>query len=146
MWNFEASYKYGDFSLHDCRITGIENNHGNIILNFSDGYWIIESNPQNPYNKTIKTGASSLTLVNARCEDIIFGGKKFSWNDLVQNINSGKWSFECNAECYSDNKSVYLGFVCVGKVYYTPNPECHIWFTFQELVYNWNTVHKGRRW
>jgi hypothetical protein len=146
MWNFEASYKYGDFNLHDCLITSIEDNHGNIVLNFANGYWIDASNPQNPYGKNTKTYTSSLTLVNAKCEDIVFGGKKFSWIDFCSNINSGKWSFECNDECYSDNKSVYLGYVRVGEVYYDPNPECNIWFTFQNLLYNWDAVHKGKRW
>jgi len=109
-------------------------------------YMIVESNPQNPYNKTTKTGTSSLTLVNANCADVVFGGKNFSWDEFCSRINSGKWNFECITECYSNNKSVYVGWVFVGDVCYTPNPECHIWFTFQDLIYNWNVIHKGRRW
>ncbi|MCL2235883.1 MAG: hypothetical protein FWB98_05535 [Defluviitaleaceae bacterium] len=87
MYEFQAQYKYGDFSLHDCRVTRIENDDGNITLYFVDGYWITKSNPQNLHNKTLKTGASSLVFGNANCEDVIFNGKNGSRRLSVSRFN-----------------------------------------------------------
>ena len=146
MWKFQASYEYDAISLHDCRITNIATNGSNIILNFADGYWISQTNPQNPYGKTLKTDASCLVLVGGDCKDIVFGGKKFSWDEFCSNINSEKWNFECITECYSDNKLVYAGWIWIGERYHQPNPECHIWLEFQSLIYNWDIICEGRQW
>jgi len=146
VWKFQAEYEYGAISLHDCHITSIVEKDNNIELYFADGYWLSEANNQNPYKKILRTDASCLTLLNANCEDIFFGGTKLSWDKFCSNITSGQWSFECITECYAGNKSVYSGWIWTEEGFYQPNPECNIWFTFQKLVYNWNNICEDRQW
>ena len=146
MWKFQANYKYGEISLHDCRITSIAESNGDIILNFEDGYWVTTTNPQNPYGKVLRTDASRLVLVGGSCEDVIFNGKKFLWDEFCSKINSGKWSYECITECYTDTKIVYHGWVWERKRSHQPDPECQIWLTYQSLIYNWNKIREDRQW
>ena len=146
LWKFQAAYEYSAISLHDCRITSITKNGDDIELHFEDGFWLCQENPQNPYKKTLRTGASCLTLLEAACEESIFQGIKFSWDEFCANINSRQWNFECITECYSSNRLVYAGWIWVGNRFYQPNPDFQLWFTFQGLRYNWNTIREDRSW
>jgi len=146
MWKFKSSYKYGAISLHDCKITNIIKHGSNIELHFEDGFWLSCENSQNPYKKTLRTGESCLILINANCEDVIFNGIRFSWDEFCENINSKQWNFECITECYREGKSVYAGWIWTEKGVYRPNPDCHLWFTFEEMIYNWNDIREDRVW
>jgi len=146
IWKNQEEYKYDKFSLHDCRVTSIVENDGNIELHFSDGFYICESHPENPYSRAHRTNAACVTLLNATCESIFHAGKKFSWNDFCSNINAGKWRFECLTECYADNRLVYEGLLHDKHGELNPDAGCNIWLTFQKIVCKWNIVCEQKAW
>jgi len=146
MWNFKSRYEYGAFSLHDCYVTGVVNNDANIELHFSDGYWISETNRQNLHEKTLRTDASCLMLLNANNEDAFFRGEKLCWNVFCSNINAGQWRFECNVAHYKDDKFVIQGWLSMGDHANQPYPELCLWFAHQGLIYHWNAIREDRAW
>lgn len=145
MWKFEAVDEWSTISLHDCRITGINTHDNNIALDFADGYWIVETNPQNPYNKTLATDENArLTLQQACCTKLTVDDQPADWPEFCTKLNSGIWEFECITESYKGGQCVYDGWLWFDSEPF--HRDCHLEFTFKSIVYNWNKLCEDRPW
>ena len=154
MWNFQAVDNWRTISLHDCRLTNIVKQNDNIILNFSDGFWIVETNKQNPHKKTLRTNDNSqLTLIKSACSRILVEEHKtfpavwreITWNEFCKNINSGKWEFECIRELYAySQECIYQGEIFSDKAPF--HVGCQIEFEFLKILYEWNIICEDRPW
>jgi len=144
MWKYEAVNNWGTISLHDCRITEITEIEKDIVFAFSDGYWIIETNTQNPYKKTLGTNSSSLTLTNAKCEKVEIDNKAITWSEFCLKVNVDKWEFECITESYSNNKCTYEGWIWFDNKPY--HLDCCLEFSIDRVIYNWNEIMEDRPW
>lgn len=144
MWKFQAINDWDTISLHDCQVTCINEQDNNISLHFTDGYWIIESNSQNPYKKTLSTNDSLLTFMNACCEKVKVDNKQMTWEEFYSKINSSKWKFECITENYTNRKSTYEGWVWFNKKPY--HLDCFLEFSYHDVIYNWNEICEDRPW
>jgi len=143
-------------SLHDCYVTKIIADK-DLMFEFSDGFWIVETNKQNPYGQTLRTDKSQIYFTEFDIDNIyIF--KKFSilrriirtsrievsLEKLISNINSGKWQLEIidefhkgsnvlfNTSLYLENRSKHM--------------ECQIIIEYKKMNYFWNNICEDRPW
>ncbi|MCL2779815.1 MAG: hypothetical protein FWD73_17630 [Polyangiaceae bacterium] len=65
-WKYRAINDFASICLHDCWVTHIGEQGNAIIFGFSDGFWIVETNVQNPYKRTLRTGKSKLAFLHGR--------------------------------------------------------------------------------
>lgn len=142
MWKFQSIDDWDAISLHDCRVTHISEQDNDISLHFSDGYWIIETNIQNPYNKTFGTNNSQLTFVNSYCKKINVDNKQIAWDEFCSKINSNQWEFECITESYINKKCNYEGWVWFDESPY--HLDCFLEFSYHNVIYSWNKICEDR--
>ena len=144
MWKYRSTNDWDNISLHDCRFTHISEGENDITFELAEGYWIWDTNEQNPYKKILGTDKSRLTLTNAAFIKAEVEGQAMAWEDYCLKINSGEWKFECINENYNDQKCVYEGWVWFhGEPYHF---DCRLEFTFQNAVYHWNKICENRTW
>ena len=144
MWKYKGMDQWDTISLHDCRITTICAKDKDILLGFAEGYWIVETNPQNPYGKTLRTGEAELAFTGAKCEKVEVDDKEMLWGEFCQKINSENWEFECITEEFQEGKCVFWGWVWAKG-----NPihqNCHLHFSFDHRIYHWNLILEDRPW
>jgi len=143
MWKYDAINEQSTISLHDCRITHIDEQNGNISFSFMDGFWIVETNAQNPFQKTLRTeDGAKLTLTNANCVMVVMEKKIIRWHDFWQKINGGEWQFECIHENYTAGQVKYDGWI-----WFKEKP-CHrnssLKLNYDDAIYQWNEIREDR--
>lgn len=145
MCKYKAIDEWGTISLHDCRITSIHEDGDNIICRFAEGYWIVETNAQNPYKKTLGTNDNAqLTLINARCEKIMVDEKEMTWEEFCAYINIDAWEFECITEEHAHQKCIYYGWLWFNEEPF--HRDCELHFNCQHVEYAWNDICEDRPW
>ena len=64
MWKYSEINAYPNIILHDCRIVKAWIENRDIVIEFDNGFWILEDNKQNPFGKTLRTGKSEIRFIN----------------------------------------------------------------------------------
>lgn len=160
MWKYSSKNDYPNIILHDCHVTKISVENKDIILEFDDyGFWMIENNKHNPFGKTLRTDKSEIRFVNCQLDSIsIYIFKVFHLfrkpvltnrieiplENLMYQINSGKWRFEFIDEYYACNEALFNGWIRFDKKPY--HMECQLQLLFEDMKYSWNRICEDKPW
>lgn len=71
-WKF-VSEDAGSISLHDCRISSMEESGADLFLYFEDGFDVTRDNPLNPTGRHRNTGPSAIVLKSWHYQNGVFG-------------------------------------------------------------------------
>lgn len=158
MFHYQAINEWDSISLHDCYVTKIQKQDDLLTFFFDDGFWIIETNPQNPYKKTLSTSASMLQFKNPQQANLsfckpetnkekLFAQKNapLSLDVLINRLDADEWACEIITENHSDWKHGWY----YGWFHFKAAP-FHIPFelslSFEEVRYTWNEICENRPW
>ncbi len=155
MLNYSATNDYRNISLRDCTVNDISQENDDVIFEFNNGFWILETNELNQYERTQCTDKSTLRFLNVNLEasDIyMFKPIRLSWARIntvrikikfpifCARINRGDWQFIFKDEVYDDIRAVFDGYIYskLKKRY----RKCQIVLENEGTVYSWNEGHK----
>ena len=144
-------------TLHDCKADRAYFENGILGFEFSDGFRITPENPESKLDTLVRTD-------NSRVDFILYDGdeadatvyvieknilkqdirKEWSVRKLVNDINSGKYSFEFLYQ-YVDG---YLRIVqcCLWSPKKPYFRECDLHLCIREVNYHWNRIIEDRVW
>ena len=140
-------------SLHDCRANRAELKEGVLSFWFEEGFWVIQSHPENPTGKTIRTGPSRVDYVlrDQDGDDVtaeIFTRLRWphalrtSWElpKLLQAINEKGWGLEFLYQYPG-------GWNRIIECWFWPkHKECMLKLDVQEVIYRWNDLCPEKEW
>jgi len=66
--NFTASNDYRIVSLRDCTVNDISQENDDVIFEFNDGFWLLETNDPNQFERAARTDKSTLRFTNVNLE------------------------------------------------------------------------------
>jgi hypothetical protein len=158
LWNYTSKNDWENMSLHDCRIMKISILDTDTVFEFNDnGFWITETNNQNPYKRTLRTEKSQLTLTNCHCITLKITERQWllskflrnkkvhiPWLDLCSKINANEYQFEFINEIHQKGLVRYEGILHSNNEPYSLN--CQLKFRFDEMVYGWNKIDENKPW
>lgn len=160
MWKYTAENDYPNISLHDCRISNVLIDKNDIVFEFDDkGFWIVENNSQNPFNKTLRTDKSEIRFKDIYVDftriyyyktyhlfkKAIFTKRiELTIEQFASKINNSNWKFEFVEELYAWSRAGFDGFVWFDKKPY--EYECQIRLFFNTMIYSWNKICEDRPW
>lgn len=147
MWNHVKTNAFPEIILSDCCVKKICLGDDTISFDLSDEGFLIERN-QIYYH----TGAAQVTFDGFNVEEsivkIIMNYKmlrrknieiihEIELENLMININSGKWKFTIVEEFYSP-----LGGFLIGRLYYKQKKMwCYLNLRFHNIRYFWNEIN-----
>lgn len=157
MLNFTASNDYRIICLRDCTVNDISQENDDVIFEFNDGFWLLENNDPNKFERAVHTDKSTLrfTNVNLEASDIymfkqirISGIRistvriKIKFPIFCGRINRGDWQFIFKDEVYDDIRAVFDGYIYskLKKRY----RKCQIVLENESTVYSWNQISEDR--
>lgn len=85
-WKFQSE-DWETISLHDCRISSIEQKGDNIVLSFAEGFNVERENARNPTGRHRKTGPSAVILEGGRFLEGAFD------RNVVESVRSADGTF-----------------------------------------------------
>lgn len=149
---FHCVNAWDTISLHDCDITKIEHSGKDLILYFTDGFWVGTNNEFNNESYTHKTDIKSrLVIENVGNIDALYAEEipeKYIYNPLIdaflQNINSGDWIFEVINEIHGKGKVKYEGYLRMDEAPY--NLAICFYLECEDIHYYWNNLLMDRKW
>lgn len=144
-------------SLHDCTAEKVYIREGKLVFEFSDGFWIFPSHPENPLGNTVRSDFSKVEYILDRksiedvmvyvFEETLFKKtvrKEWTLDELIKNIYCGKCRLELLYQ-YTDESSRLI--------------ECMIWsdrrpyhregiikINGAQANYYWNNLCADRTW
>ena len=163
MWKFTSENDYNNIILHDCVVEKVTLEGNDLVIEFNDnGFWIGEKNNQNPYKKLLRTEKSELRFVDFDIDNIdihIFKRYNFfrifhhvsrvdiSFEELISNINSGKWRFEFLYEYYAGVETLGAIFDCwINVTNKQKSYDCQIKLGCSKMIYSWNKIDEDATW
>lgn len=136
-------------SLHDCRVTHIKQFQQNIVLIFSEGFWLKADHPENKSGKIIGTDKSQVTLKQGKFDEILLQNDlnqslfdTISSEQFINKIISSEWEFEIIDESFQDHKVTYSGWVWFEREPF--HKDCQITCSFGEVEYCWCGLMEDR--
>jgi hypothetical protein len=159
---FENSCKnaYPNIILHDCIIEKVMIENEIITFEFDDsGFWIGADNPQNPYQKILRTDKAEVKFTDCDLDFSsvrVFKQKRFirktifttanniSLYDFASLINSGKYRFEFVDEYYASRSAMFGGYLRTERKPY--HVECQLEMRYTDMIYSWNRICEDRPW
>lgn len=162
-WKYSAINKNREISLHDCVVTRIAVDGGDLFFEFEDGFWLTRGNQQNPYGKTLRTGVSQLRVTSFEIETIFIHKirnlifrrgylkhprrTEVELETLVEYVNGGKWHLEFITEYHT----AWPGRVLLdGLIGPRPRRRSVSYIDFQmaiqysDMRYFWNEIRTDR--
>ena len=157
LWKHSDKNENNEISLHDCRTTQVLTKDNDLYFKFDDGFWILKSNGNNPYAKTLRTDASQLKLCNFDVSNIyvfhefhlfrrLISIKRVSLNleALMDNINSGKWELEFLYEYHTYHGVLYQ--CCIWSKRKPYHMEAQLIIDCESIEYFWNNLCEDKPW
>lgn len=147
---------YPDIILHNCLVTKMENNNGDLNIEFKDGFWIVGKSQYSGLEETVATDLSKISFVDCDFEDIkislfleyglfhktfIIRRKFISLEKLILKINSGEWKLEIIDEYYGYRSTLFNCAVHSRKKPYYLDCQIEIGY-YNDLIYKWNSLRK----
>ena len=124
---------------------------------FDDGFWISSDDERNPLKNTVRTDKSEVQIVHFDVSDIyIFKEHRIfrrlvstnrvslSVEQLMANINCGKWELEFINEYHSDRDVLYQCWIWMNHSPF--HIECQITLDCDKIVYHWNNLCENKPW
>lgn len=148
-------------SLHDCRITKVDENQDALLIYFDDGFWLLPDTVYNRENDPIRTGNALLCLNNAQVESLAIyrdsylnklfhtggiRGQKYVLDNekLTEVVNYKKYQLEIVDEYYYNSDLLFSGCM-LKKNNYTKNGFV-LSIRYDSWTYMWNDCDEIIRW
>ncbi len=157
MWRNSDENMQGFISLHDCRATAMAIHENDLLFTFDDGFWVSFEDERNPFNNTVRTDKSEVQIVHFDVPDIyifkelrifrrLVSTKRIclSVEQLMANINCGKWELEFIYEYHSDRGVLYQCWIWMNHAPF--HIECQIALDCDKTVYHWNNLCENKPW
>ena len=155
MWKYSSENDTDHILFHDSFITDIDIDGNDLILKFDDGFWLLDSNKQNPYGKILRTGKSQTRLSNFEIIDIylfsemnffrktlLITRKNISLVIFLSKIKSNIWKTEIIEEFFDKNNFIFYGFISEKK----HTKEIEFKTMYSKITYYWNEIKENREW
>ena len=120
-------------------------------------FWISSDDERNPLKNTVRTDKSEVQIVHFDVSDIyIFKEHRIfrrlvstnrvslSVEQLMANINCGKWELEFINEYHSDRDVLYQCWIWMNHASF--HIECQITLDCDKIVYHWNNLCENKPW
>ena len=147
-----------EISLHDCIADKVSIEDSALCFSLPDGFWITPHHKENMCGKTIRTGASAVTLTVKDIDDVtvrVFVRNTWCWaiktrvenwhiEQLVAAINSGKCTFEFITQYRSHYEQMWHCSIRSNKKPYYR--ECQLYLPKTEATFFWNDLRPDREW
>ena len=147
-----------ELTLHDCIADKISFDNNTLRFYLPDGFWITPRHKENPFDKTIRTDASTVNFSLENIDEItvrVFARDIWRWSkkSLVENwhieqlvaaINSEQCTLEFITQYRSHHEQMWQ---CVihskKKPYYR---ECELYLPETKATFFWNNLCPNREW
>lgn len=153
MYKYFDKNENDDISLHDCRATSILFSRKKLTFTFPDGFWVGETNNQNPYGKALCTDESvvEFKLLHEDITIYIFTEEKdktireeWELKEFADRINKRTWELEF---LYSYKGYHSIIFECM--IWFDEAPyskECVLIISTDDITYGWNDICENKTW
>lgn len=144
-------------SLHDCIATGAYFRDGKLGFEFDNGFWALDSHPENSLGKTVRTDFSRVEYdldegqdydVTIYCFDDVDGYKSIRTHiptqKFVDDINAGKYRPEFLYRYLGYGAMILECELVFDKAPY--RKECAIRICADEVTYSWNNLRADATW
>lgn len=155
MWEYCDKSGKG-ISLHDCIATHVNIDKSNLLLEFTDGFWITRQNKLSRYEGTFCTDKAQVCITQFDiCHIYIFHELRIfrrlihtkrtsvSLEKIISNINYGHWKLEFITEYHAFNEVLYYCWIWDNKRHHK---ECQICLNYEEIQYFWNNICEDKPW
>lgn len=146
-WREKGYNLYPDIILSDCTISEIQRKHNKLIFTFSN-YGFMKKELDNNY---YRTEGAEIIIEDYNSEELFIKEKRIhqlseemyfdsmvdvTLENLIKNVNSGKWKLEIVEEFYATREGIYICQVREenGRFW------LYIKMGYSNLLYLWNNV------
>ena len=161
MWNYIETDAFDSISLHDCRTDDIKIEGDDLIINFSDGFWILPVSEHIGHDRPLKTGPSQVCMYGFGIDGVIDTVDLFKTTYLFRKrilcrrirmepaaflklVNDGKHELEFLWEFHRAGKGLYQCWLWQKDR--RMEAECQFEVTVKGLEYRWNEILPDREW
>jgi len=161
VWNYVELDAYNTISLHDCHVDDIRTDGDDLIISFSDGFWITPVSKHINHHTALKTGPSQLRLIGLDSDDVLNSVQLFKTtylfrkpilcrritleaSDFLKLVNDGKHELEFLHEFHRSHNSLYQCWLW--RKNRGLEAECQLELTARSIEYRWNEIRKDRQW
>ena len=161
MWKFTEQNAFDSISLHDCRADKIELDGNDLILHFSDGFWITPASSYIDHDTPLKTGPAQVRIhslgpfpaldsIDIHRPIRLFGKELIcrrcqpDAEDFLKLVNAPEFELEFINEYRNSVSTLYECWIWrKGRGMFA---ECQFRTVFKSVEYCWNEILPDREW
>lgn len=143
----------GKLSIHDCYATQIWIENHDLVIEFADGFWIVQGNTYNPYDQTYRSECSQMKVMGFEvdnlfvlrpfqlfCRPVFTLKSDLKFNRLMKKVNTGRWKLLFATEYHTFHQVLFDCWIY--PKYKRRALHCYMIIDNNRMEYCWNEIRK----